>query len=83
MILFILKILYIIIYIRHYILDIIYYILYIKGEFQNFSIDLSVTLREKCPNTEFFPVRFSCIWAEYGDLRGKSSYSVQLQENMD
>ena len=24
------------------------------------------TLREKCPNTEFFLVRISSIWAEYG-----------------
>ena len=26
---------------------------------------------------------FSCIWTEYGDLRSKSSYSVQIRENTD
>ena len=26
---------------------------------------------------------FSCIWAEYGDLRGQSSYLFQIQENKD
>ena len=37
---------------------------------------LSMTLREKCPNTEFFFwFVFSCIWTEYGDLlRIQSEY---------
>ena len=26
------------------------------------------TLREKCPNTEFFWSVFSCIWTEYGEI---------------
>ena len=32
------------------------------------------SLREKCPNAEFFLVRI---------LRSKSPYSVQMQENID
>ena len=44
---------------------------------------LTLTLCEKCPNTEFFLVVFSCIWTEYGDLLRKSPYSVQIQENTD
>ena len=40
-----------------------------------------MTLREKCPNTEFFLVHR--IHTEYGDLRAKSPYSVQMQENTD
>ena len=40
-------------------------------------------LREKCPNTDFFWSLFSSIWTEYGDLRSKSPYSVQMRENTD
>ena len=40
-------------------------------------------LREKCPNTElFYSVSFP-IRTEYGDLRSKSPYSVQMRENTD
>ena len=38
-------------------------------------------LLEKCPKTEFFLVRVFPIWAEYGDLRSKSLYSVRIREN--
>ena len=31
----------------------------------------------------FFWSEFSCIQTEYGDLLGKSSYSVRIQENTD
>ena len=31
----------------------------------------------------FFWSVFSCIWIEHGDLRSKSQYSVQIQENTD
>ena len=44
---------------------------------------LQKSLREKCPDKEFFLVLFSCIRTEYGDLRIKSPYSVQIQENTD
>ena len=32
---------------------------------------------------KFFWSVFSYIWTEYGDLRSKSPYSAQIQENMD
>ena len=41
------------------------------------------TLREKCPYSEFFSSVFSRIWAEYGEIRSISPYSVQMRENMD
>ena len=56
------------------------------------GINLQLTLREKCPNTDFFWSVFSDIWTEYeflrmwtenGDLRGKSPYSVRILENTD
>ena len=31
----------------------------------------------------FFWSLFSCIWTEYGHLRSKSPYSVQIQDNTD
>ena len=40
-------------------------------------------VREKCPNTELFLVRVSCIRTEYGYLQSKSPYSVPIQENKD
>ena len=39
-------------------------------------------LREKCPDTEFFLVRIF-PHSEYGSLRSKSPYSVQMRENKD
>ena len=39
------------------------------------------TLREKCPNTEFFLVRVFRIRTEYGEIWSISPYSVQKFEN--
>ena len=39
------------------------------------------TLREKCPNTEFFLVRIFRIRTEYGEIWSISPYSVQKLEN--
>ena len=33
----------------------------------------------KCPNTELFWSVFSCIRTEYGDIRSKYSYLVQIR----
>ena len=44
---------------------------------------LQPTLREKCPNTEFFWSFFSRIWTEHRDLLRKYQYSVQMWENTD
>ena len=41
------------------------------------------SLRERCPNTEFFLVLISRIRTEYGDLPSKSPYSVRIGENTD
>ena len=38
------------------------------------------TLREKCPNTEFFMVRVFRIRTEYGEIWSISPYSVQKLE---
>ena len=42
-----------------------------------------LTLRKNCPNTEFFWSAFSRIWIEYGDLRSKSPYLIQIRENTE
>ena len=49
----------------------------------SFLFQVTVALREKWPNMEFFWSVFSCIWTEYGNLRRKSLYSVQIRENTD
>ena len=41
------------------------------------------SLREKCPDTEFFWSVFSRIRTEHGDLHRKSPYSVRIRENTD
>ena len=41
------------------------------------------TMREKSPYSEFFWSVFSSIRTEYGQIPRISSYSVQIQENMD
>ena len=41
------------------------------------------SLREMCPNTEFFWSVFSRIWTKCGNLLRVSPYSVQIRENMD
>ena len=45
--------------------------------------NMSFTLREKCPYSEFFWSAFSRIWTEYGEIRSITSYSVQMRENTD
>ena len=42
-----------------------------------------LSLREKCPYSEFFWSKFSCIWTEYGEIIRTSPYSVRMRENMD
>ena len=42
-----------------------------------------VSLREKCPYSEFFWSIFSHIWIEYGKIRSISPYSVQMREKTD
>ena len=42
-----------------------------------------ITLRKKCPYSELFWSAFSCIRAEYGEIRSISPYSVQMRENAD
>ena len=44
---------------------------------------LPLTLRKKCPYSEFFWSAFSRIWTEYRDLPRKSPYSVRMRENTD
>ena len=48
-----------------------------------FNQMLIPTLCEKCLNTEFFLVHIFPYWTEYGDLRSKSPWSVQMRENID
>ena len=43
----------------------------------------STNLHESVQMQSFFWFVFSCIQTEYGDLRSRSSYSVQIQENTD
>ena len=42
-----------------------------------------LTLRKKGPYSEFFESTFSRIRTEYGDLLGKSPYSVRMWKNRD
>ena len=42
-----------------------------------------LSLREKCPYSEFFWSVFSCIRTEYGERQSISPYSVRMRENMD
>ena len=53
-----------------------------KPSYDSSFIDLAKVC-EKCPNAEIFLFVVSCIRTEYGDLRRKSPYSVQIQENTD
>ena len=46
---------------------------------QEYGFSLTRSLREKCPDTEYFLVRIFL----YSDLRSKSRYSVRIQENTD
>ena len=42
-----------------------------------------MSLRKKCPYSEFFWSVFSSIWIEYGRIRSISPYSAQMQEYTD
>ena len=44
---------------------------------------LTFSLREICPNTEFFWSVFCRIRTEYREIRSISPYSVQMRENTD
>ena len=44
---------------------------------------LTRSLREKCPNTEFFWSVFSRIRIDYGEMLRITPYSVRMRENMD
>ena len=50
---------------------------------RNMSIWRCQTLREKCPKTQFFLSIFSLIRTEYGDLKSKFPYPVQIKGNKD
>ena len=43
----------------------------------------NLSLREKCPNTEFFWSVLFRIRIEYGEIRSMSPYSVRMRENTD
>ena len=61
----------------------------LKVEFEtiSFNLVLTIPLRSHCVKSfqtrSFFWSVFSPIWTEYGDLRSKSPYSVQIRENTD
>ena len=56
-------------------------IVIIRGVFK--TLPDIYALRKNFPNMEFFWSVFSRIWTEYGDLRSKYLYSVQIRENTD
>ena len=47
------------------------------------NIFTKLTLREKCPYSEFFWSVFSRILTEYGEILRICPYSVQMRENME
>ena len=42
-----------------------------------------ITLREKCPYSEFYWSVFSPIWTEYEEIQSISPHLVQMRENTD
>ena len=42
-----------------------------------------ITLREKCPHSQFFWSIFSLIRTEYGEMWNISRYSTQMRRNTD
>ena len=42
-----------------------------------------ITLREKCPHSQFFWSIFSLIRTEYGEMWNISRYSAQMRRNTD
>ena len=49
----------------------------------NLNTNKNLSLREKCPYSEFFCSVYSSIRTEYREIQSGSPYSVQMQENMD
>ena len=49
----------------------------------NLNTNKNLSLREKCPYSEFFCSVYSSIRTEYREIRSVSPYSVQMRENMD
>ena len=63
-----------------------FHVLQVMMSHKVFSCKLTInplSLREKCPNTEFFCFIFSRIRTEYGEIRSISPYSVRMLENTD
>ena len=57
---------------------------YIRNNFNSpLPTIATVTLREKCPYSEFFWSLFSRIRTEYGDIWSISPYSIRMRENTD
>ena len=50
---------------------------------QRSSCSQVLSLRKKCPYSEFFWSVFSRIQTEYGEIRSISPYSVRVRENTD
>ena len=50
------------------------------GIYRAYQKRQTITLREKCPYSELFWSSFSCIRAEYGEVR---PYSARMRENSD
>ena len=46
-------------------------------------VSIKLSLRKKCPYSEFFWSVFSRIRTEYRDLHNKSPYLVRMRENTD
>ena len=53
------------------------------GSVFNMQGSTQISLREKCPYSEFFRSVFSRIRTEYGEIRSVSPYSVQMPEDTD
>ena len=49
----------------------------------NLNTNKNLSLREKCPYSEFFCSVYSSIRTEYREIQSVSPYSVQMRENMD
>ena len=47
------------------------------------GLEVVITLREKCPYSEFFWSIFSRIRTEYGEIQSISPYPVRMRENTD
>ena len=48
-----------------------------------YSFYYRLAMREKCPNTDFFPVRIFRIRTEYGEIWSISPYSIRMRKNTD